>query len=357
MTRWLFVACVVPALTANAQSVDSTMLAQHVRVLAADSMEGRPNGSRGQRAAAEYIVAQFRRIGLVPAFANGQFTQDIPLQRVVITRDSTRLVLDTPSGRATIAGTEFHHFAGDTSAYRAFSGPVEHIGPLGSAGNVRGKVVVATPSPTVRLDSGSTLLEAQGALALIVIAPESARYVDLRNARGPYRYAVNARIGGAADRKIPVLVASPRAGALLKNATAARGEWGVRFEPVIAWNVAAKLEGTQRPGRAVIFSAHYDHIGYARAVNGDSLYNGFMDNAVGVAAVLGIAESMKNQSTRPSAIFLLTAVEEEGSYGAAYFAEHPPLPLDSITALVNLDAGAPLGHRRRPVAGRRNRQT
>ena len=328
---------------ARAQALDSLLLATHVRVLAADSMEGRSNGSRGQRAAADYIIAQFRRMGLAPAFAGGRFTQDIPLRRVVMARDSAKLVLDTPSGRATVPGNDFHHFAGDTAAFQPFSGTIERIGPLGSSTvNVRGKVVVARPSPTVRLDSGSALLEAQGARALIVIAPDSARYTDLRNARGQYRYAVDARIGGAADRRMPVIIASPRAGALLDQATTLRGEWSVRFVPVTAWNVAARLDGTRSPGRAVIFSAHYDHIGYARPANGDSLYNGFMDNAVGVAAVLGIAESMQREASRPTGIFLLTAVEEEGSYGAAYFAEHPPLPLDSITAVINLDAGAPL---------------
>src|SRR5688572_13799440 len=214
---------------AGAQSVDSGMLAQHVRVLAADSMEGRSNGSRGQRAAADYIIAQVKRLGLAPAFVNGQFTQDIPLKRVVMARDSARLILETPSGRQTVAGTDFHHFAGDTTAYRAFAGPIAHIGPLGSPATVRGKVVVAVPSPTIRLDSGSALLESQGAMALIVVAPDSARYVDLRNARGPSRYAVEARIGGAADRRMPVLIASPRAGAQLEKATALHGEWSVRF--------------------------------------------------------------------------------------------------------------------------------
>ena len=344
VARWLQVVVVLTtaATGTGAQSVDSVVLGAHVRVLASDSMEGRANGTRGQRAAADYIIAQFKRLGLAPAFANGQFTQDIPLKRVVMARDSARLILETPSGRQTVVGTDFHHFAGDSTAYRAFAGPIEHIGPLGSPATVRGKVVIAVPSPTVRLDSGSALMESQGALALIVIAPDSARYVDLRNARGPNRYTVDARIGGAADRRMPVLIASPRAGAVLEKAMALRGEWGVRFEPVTAWNVAARLEGTRSPSRAVIFSAHYDHIGYSRPVNGDSLYNGFMDNAVGVAAVLGIAESMRQRASRPSAVFLLTAVEEEGSYGAAYFAEHAPLPLDSITAVINLDAGAPL---------------
>jgi hypothetical protein len=327
----------------GAQSIDSLELAAHVRFLSSDSLEGRSNGSRGQRAAAEYIIAQFRRLGLAPAFPEGRFTQDIPLRRVLIARDSARLILETPAGAVTVPGTDFHHFAGDTSAFRTFTGPVEQLGALGTASStVRGKVVVAFPSPTVRLDSGAALLEAQGALAVIVIAPDSARYVDLRHARGPHRYAVDARIGGAADRRMPVLIASPSAGTALSKARTLRGEWSARFEPVTVQNVAARLEGTHSPGRAVILSAHYDHIGYSRPVNGDSLYNGFMDNAVGVAAVLGIAEAMRRQASRPTTIFLLTAVEEEGSYGAAYFAEHSPLPLDSIVALVNLDAGAPL---------------
>jgi Zn-dependent M28 family amino/carboxypeptidase len=106
-------------------------------------------------------------------------------------------------------------------------------------------------------------------------------------------------------------------------------------------NVVALLEGSDPAlkGEYLVFSAHMDHVGVGEPVNGDSIYNGADDNASGTAAVLALAEAFARGRERPrrSLIFLTVSGEERGLWGSAYFASHPPVPLDSIVAALNID--------------------
>ncbi|MGH7445000.1 MAG: M28 family peptidase, partial [Longimicrobiales bacterium] len=92
----------------------------------------------------------------------------------------------------------------------------------------------------------------------------------------------------------------------------------------------------------VVYTAHYDHLGISIPdAEGDSIYNGFSDNAAGVAMLLGIAEALRDAPPARSLLFLFFTGEERGLLGASYFAAHPPVPLERMHALINLDAGAP----------------
>jgi hypothetical protein len=106
-------------------------------------------------------------------------------------------------------------------------------------------------------------------------------------------------------------------------------------------NVVGLLEGSDPAlkGEFVVFSAHMDHVGVGAPVNGDSIYNGADDNASGTAAVLALAEAFARGKERPrrSLIFLSVSGEERGLWGSAYFASHPPVPIDSIVAALNID--------------------
>lgn len=94
----------------------------------------------------------------------------------------------------------------------------------------------------------------------------------------------------------------------------------------------------------VILSSHLDHLGIGRAVNGDSLYNGAMDNASGIASILEIARMLKESGMKPkrSIIFLAVTAEEKGELGSRYFASHPTVPARQIVADINLDMFMPL---------------
>src|ERR1044072_7891425 len=98
----------------------------------------------------------------------------------------------------------------------------------------------------------------------------------------------------------------------------------------------------------VVYSAHWDHLGIgAPNKNGDTIYNGALDNATGVAVVLGIAETIARmppaQRPKRSSLFLFTTAEEQGLLGAEWYAKHPVVPLEKTAANVNLDSMNVLG--------------
>jgi Zn-dependent M28 family amino/carboxypeptidase len=117
--------------------------------------------------------------------------------------------------------------------------------------------------------------------------------------------------------------------------------------PMRSSNVACLLEGSdpERRGRAVVYTAHYDHLGMGLPdAHGDSIYNGFSDNSAGVAMLLAIAQAMgpvPGPAARHSVLFLFFTGEEQGLLGSDYFVSRPLWPLDSILGVINLDAGAP----------------
>ncbi len=104
-------------------------------------------------------------------------------------------------------------------------------------------------------------------------------------------------------------------------------------------NVVAVLPGTTRKDEYILYSAHWDHLGVGRPVNGDSIYNGAVDNASGTACLLAIAEAFtKGQQPERSIIFLAVTAEEQGLLGSAYYAEHPIYPPQKTVANINMDA-------------------
>jgi Zn-dependent M28 family amino/carboxypeptidase len=110
-------------------------------------------------------------------------------------------------------------------------------------------------------------------------------------------------------------------------------------------NVVGRLEGRDRAAEAVIFTAHWDHLGRDPSLAGDSIYNGANDNALGVAQLLEIARAFAALQERPqrSLLFVATTGEESGFLGAKYYVAHPRVPLDRTVAAFNLDAGNPFG--------------
>ena len=102
-------------------------------------------------------------------------------------------------------------------------------------------------------------------------------------------------------------------------------------------NVIGYVQGTERPGRYIVVSAHYDHVGIGRPAAGDSIYNGADDNASGTAAMLELARYFAAHRPRHSMIFVAFDAEESGLRGARTFVDNPPVPRDSIVMNVNMD--------------------
>jgi Zn-dependent M28 family amino/carboxypeptidase len=114
-----------------------------------------------------------------------------------------------------------------------------------------------------------------------------------------------------------------------------------RSRDVLSSNVVGALNGFVPVLKEtyVVVVAHYDHLGVGPEVAGDSVYNGVVDNALGVACVLEVAAALARMDRPPrrSVIVLLTTAEESGLLGASYFLDHSPVGLDRISAAVNVD--------------------
>jgi Zn-dependent M28 family amino/carboxypeptidase len=117
-------------------------------------------------------------------------------------------------------------------------------------------------------------------------------------------------------------------------------------------SVVARLPGSSRPDEAVVYMAHWDHLGdhgheghgAATPTASDAIYNGAIDNATGVAGILEIAEAFATQRPRPgrSLLFVAVTLEESGLLGSKYYVAHPAVPLRNTVAVINLDA-MPMG--------------
>ena len=123
-----------------------------------------------------------------------------------------------------------------------------------------------------------------------------------------------------------------------------KATWSVDLSSRVAQktsrNVVGVLPGGSRADEAVVYMAHWDHLGRHDGESGDNIYNGAVDNATGVAGILEIAEAFAHQQTRPqrSVVFLAVTLEESGLLGSQYYVAHPTFPLNKIAGVINLDA-------------------
>jgi len=349
-------------------TIDTVAMRADTRVLAADSLGGRGTGSAGAQAAARYIAERLRGLGLRPV--GDDFLHAVPLRAARATA-ATRLVLRHGTDSAAFRhGNDFVQGNGGARAFRDFAGPAIFAGTAGNAGHslratdLGGRVIVLAGMPG---DSADRLMRgwtAAGAAGVIILTGSEADYEALTDRLGPHRLFVDAAVDEPVwQPDLPVLIAGPRlAGALIAGARlpdrAFRGEpfdaipldrtvdalVRVNVTEVAGDNVVAWVPGSDPALRneLVLYTAHYDHLGIGSPDEaGDSIYNGFSDNAAGVAMLLAIADVVRREPPPRSVAFLFLTGEERGLLGASYAAARPPWPLERIRALINLDAGAP----------------
>ncbi len=128
------------------------------------------------------------------------------------------------------------------------------------------------------------------------------------------------------------------------NASITAGVNAVYREDV-SKNVVGMIKGANQPEEYVIYTAHWDHIGISQAENGDSIYNGALDNASGTATVMAIAKAMVEAPQLPdrSVVFLMVTAEEQGLLGSEYYVENPIFPIASTVCNLNMDGVNPHG--------------
>ncbi|PWT90492.1 MAG: peptidase M28 [Blastocatellia bacterium] len=386
--------------------INEQTLKAHIRFLSDDLLEGRGTGARGGELAAKYIASQLEAMGAKGAGPNGSFFQ--PVSLVGVKADpKTVLTISGQQGNETFKfADDFVAFTGaqteevDVDADLVFVGyginaPEQHWNDYkGDAADYRDKILVmlvndppATPAEpnlfgakaltyygrwTYKYEEGAR----RGAAGVILLhTDESAAYPwsVVRTSNGSWRFD----IAREANDSTPFLkfrswVTDDAAHRLMKLAgqdlEALRKQAATRdFRPVnlglkaklnlksevkrvAAPNVVGTLEGSDPKLRSeyVVYSAHWDHLGVgAPDKNGDTIYNGALDNASGVACVLAIAETIAklraSQRPRRSSLFLFPTGEEQGLLGAEWYSQHPFVPLDKTAANVNLDSMNVLG--------------
>ena len=112
---------------------------------------------------------------------------------------------------------------------------------------------------------------------------------------------------------------------------------GAPGDSVRGVNVVGRVRGSRDSTRVLVVSAHYDHVGVGRAVDGDSIYNGADDNASGVAALLAVARELRARAPEHDVVLLFTDGEEGGLLGARAFVAAPPVARASIALDINFD--------------------
>jgi hypothetical protein len=355
--------------TAPSDVIDTLAIRAHTRFLADDLLRGRGTGTEGERLAAAYIESQLIAIGARGLGTNGAFIMPVPLRTATIL-PSSALVLTRADAREpfTYGGRNFIANTGGASAFHDFSGPVLYAGaparalPLLRASSELRGAVVAFDGPLGADAVGIVpLLIERGAAGVLILVSESQMDLYVRS-RGDRRFFAAADIADPVwQPDLPVLIVGPGVlPALLRDAPAE-----IRANPltapvtlkphidvtirtemhdVQAANVGAIIRGSdpRRRDDVILYTAHYDHLGISEPdARGDSIYNGFSDNAAGTAMLLAIAKAFTLHPPAHSVAFMFFTGEERGLLGSSYAAAKPPFPIARIKALINLDAGAP----------------
>ncbi len=367
-----------------------------VTALADDKLEGREAGTRGYDMAAEYVAKRFREIGLAPAGENGGFFQTVPLLKATRAAEGALTVKRNGREIALRPREQFLPGLNYGAAEHALEAPAVFVGQAVHAPelkhddfaglDLKGKIAVVFPGAPARFDHdrrafySSTrekyrALAERGAIGVVMVntpddeadtpwARSAAQWskagMRLRGADGkgigtfPELRATANVSAAAADlmfadgsRNAADLFAAAREGTLkgfaLPGTLALSGR--TRIEPVVSRNVVAALPGGDGAlsKEHIAYSAHLDHLGIGAAVNGDAIYNGALDNALGVAIMLEAATQLRAQASaqagapKRSMLFVAVTAEEKGLLGAEWFATHPTVPADAIVANINMD--------------------
>ena len=390
-------AALPPAAAAAMKSIDPEHIRAHVKFLSDDLLEGRGTGQRGGDIAALYIATQFELDGLKPAGDNGTFLQKVPM--VGIATDPRSTVELTPAKGDPIplklrddvvAMDETQEPADDVDAPVVFVGygleaPEYNWNDYKDA-DVRGKVLLMLvnepPSDDPKLFRGKALTyygrwtykfeEAarKGAVgALIIHKTDMASYgwEVVRNSWAGERSYLRAdglpklKLAAWIQLEIARRMASESGLDLDRMMEQAKSR---DFRPVAlpfqvkahminkvrpfdSENVVAMLPGSDPnlKKQAVLYSAHFDHLGVRPGVAGDNIYNGAIDNATGCGLLLELARAYaaSPQRSKRSIIFASVTGEEQGLRGSEYLAKHPPVPAADITLGLNFDGIAPYG--------------
>jgi hypothetical protein len=360
-------------------NINVATIKETVNALAAPAMQGRGTAQPGGDKAAAYLAEQFAKLGLKPLGDNNTYLQAVRFKETLVAPDTAI----TAGSQTLKLGPDFFvmpPFSGDENVnaslvfvgYGMSNSAWLKRNDLGEV-DVRGKVVVLRegPPPEIGKDSWD---KSQAALNIIraLIARGAAGLIFINKYTGDRSYAESAdyltrrRVELESDREmpdfLPPFIVVSEAGAdklfaasgITKAAAFAKAERDdftaidlkqpasiiVRLKKGngTGSNVVGLLEGSdpKLKSEALVYSAHYDAYGVAAD---NRIYPGAADNALGVAEMLAVAESMSKAAIKPrrSVIFIAVTGEEYGGFGSDYWVKHPTWDIKQVAANLNLD--------------------
>lgn len=366
---------------------DADSLRKHIFFLGNDSLEGRATGTRGGELAAKYISNQLRKTGVMPIGANNSFFQPIPMHGSIPLKESILRLHTGDKVHDFELGRDYLLYKAGAQTFLPEAVPLVFVGYGIIAPefdyndyhsvDVAGKIAVFLsgepnstdpeyfngPNPTVYMhaEAKHRLAISRGALgSIMILNPKHEQHRSWKDWQEEFSfedvtlaYSATSQLSAVMNPQAASLLfegASMSLDALLRSQDkmssfplpakiSFRGDFIER--EFIANNVIGILEGSDPNLRDtyLILSAHYDHLGIGPPVRGDSIYNGVMDNAAGVAAVLEIARAFSQAPEKPrrSIIFLFLTGEEKGLLGSIYYTDHPVKPLYKTVANINVD--------------------
>ncbi len=376
-----------PDFSANRIEADITFLAD-------DLLRGRDTGSEGYRIAANYVAAEYARLGLKPAGDDGSYLQEVPFQKAKLDQEAAAMSLVIDGEEKVLAfpddfyvGSDVRAPGGDETGDIVFAGYGIYAPELGhddlSGLDLDGKIVlVISGAPTsfqteIRAHHGSSTtkraeLAARGAKGFLTVNSLSnekrrpfsrlKKYVDYEafdwvmpegegneqrmiSASATISHDVAKTIFAAAGKSFDEVMNEAETGAPEGFATGVVTH--IKRESVLSDvfnspNVLGVIEGSDPvlKNEYVILSAHLDHIGISLHPKGDDkINNGAIDNATGVAVMMEVARAYAQSDVKPrrSILFAAVVAEEKGLLGAEYFAHFPTVEKASMVANVNLD--------------------
>jgi Zn-dependent M28 family amino/carboxypeptidase len=387
-------------------AIDAARMTAHVKVLASDEFEGRGPATAGETKTIDYLVAQFKALGVQPGGAPDAsgargWTQDVPLAQADVAAPLTASVTVGTRRRDLKQGDDIAIRATQLPATRVTvaSAPIVFVGYGVSAPerkwddfkgvDLKGKIaLVLVNDPDFEADlngrfDGKAMTyygrwtykfeEAarKGALGMLVIHetdPASYGWATVKNSNTitmidivrPDQAAVHPAVEGWIQRNVAVdLFTSAGLDFEAEKKKAQRADfrpvtlataafsldYAVKQARIVSKNVVGRIEGRTRPNETIIYTAHWDHLGVGLPdERGDRIYNGARDNALGIASLLEIARVWAaSPKTDRSVVFLALTSEEKGLLGSEFYAQSPLYPLATTAAVYNMDGGSTWG--------------
>lgn len=346
-----------------AQTITAEDLEKHLKVIAADSMEGRDTGSEGMRKAGRYIAAHFKELGLLAPITKGDSKSY--MQEYMLAKRAWQATTTLSVGKNTYKfGTDFYALRFPSASPFELKAEVVIVPNDGIESlekmNVKGKAVVFLEEKVEINKRIASRAKELGAVAVIVVKSlDQEKFKEALQTNAYYYSGRQPSLVGKKDEAIyyisPAVAkellgteklekALKQVGKPAKTTVVIKGEYSEKIE-FKADNILGFLEGTDKKNEILVITAHYDHVG----MQGGKLHNGADDDGSGTVSVMEIAEAFakaaqRGARPRRSILFMTVSGEEKGLYGSQYYTDYEPIfPLENTVVNLNIDMVGRIG--------------